>query len=529
MTIHNFSDDFEGGRQYVEALLRRHHIADGVTVEATLLFETLCQSILSQHPDADISVTGRAFMGYVTIRLSFEGGMYVPESDETLSSSPEGRILAAYADKIGYSYRSGYNRIQINVRRGSLAALLPRAAALLLAIVVYLPLRYLAGPETRQLLLDGFAVPLERIFINAVLLVAGPVTFLSFIKHMTGIYIVGERLSDARRLRNATFVSSIVSVLLAIVTGLAIVWLPGNQELRFAYSPPIQVAWALSTWFSTLVPSDILAPFLEDSPFPLLFVSLLFTYAFCSAGKYFDRMKAVVDALFDIFSRLLSVVMYALPFFVFTAVLDVLLSNGFIILRYIGVLILFVALGLFVPLGYYMLRLLRKRIPLGPFLRELPPLLRENWQIGSAIDAAPFNIRYCARHYGMDRRRLETALPILAQLNLDGNCFFITLITLVVMLGSSAEISLLSLFGVAALVFFLSLGAPNQPGSTLIGITVLMNYTQSGDSMIALAILCEMLFGGLLNLTNVLGDIVTVAQMQGIHASPAGQPDSGEP
>ena len=43
---------------------------------------------------------------------------------------------------------------------------------------------------------------------------------------------------------------------------------------------------------------------------------------------------------------------------------------------------------------------------------------------------------------------------------------------------------------VAVLVLFLSLGAPNQPGSVLIGLIILMNYLGI-DDLLPVAILCD--------------------------------------
>jgi Na+/H+-dicarboxylate symporter len=74
---------------------------------------------------------------------------------------------------------------------------------------------------------------------------------------------------------------------------------------------------------------------------------------------------------------------------------------------------------------------------------------------------------------------------------------------------SGTNYTLLDALIIGALVFFLSLGAPNQPGSCLIGMLIILNYLNVPDLM-PMAILCEVFFGGLLNLVNVTGDIVTV-------------------
>ena len=66
---------------------------------------------------------------------------------------------------------------------------------------------------------------------------------------------------------------------------------------------------------------------------------------------------------------------------------------------------------------------------------------------------------------------------------------------------------------IALLVFFLSLGAPNQPGSCLIGVLIILSYMNALE-LIPLAIFSELVFGSLQNLINVVGDIVTAAEFE---------------
>lgn len=103
------------------------------------------------------------------------------------------------------------------------------------------------------------------------------------------------------------------------------------------------------------------------------------------------------------------------------------------------------------------------------------------------------------------------AIPVLAQINLNGNCFIITYISLVIMLASRTEVAWVDIALIALLVFFLSLGAPNQPGSCLIGILIILKYMDASN-LIPLAIYSEVVFGSLLDLTNVTGDIVTATE-----------------
>ena len=78
---------------------------------------------------------------------------------------------------------------------------------------------------------------------------------------------------------------------------------------------------------------------------------------------------------------------------------------------------------------------------------------------------------------------------------------------------SGTGISMLWVAAVGALVLFLSLGAPNQPGSCIIGMVIIFNFFLATE-LLPLAILAEVFFGGLLNIINVVGDIVTVATVR---------------
>ena len=158
----------------------------------------------------------------------------------------------------------------------------------------------------------------------------------------------------------------------------------------------------------------------------------------------------------------------------------------------------------------YAVRLRAHGIKVIPFMRKLGPLLRENASIGSAIDATPYNIRYCVKTFKMKRAMLERNLPVLAEINLDGNCFILMMFTLTFVFISGMEVPLLNFIGLGLLVLFLSFGAPNQPGSILIGTLIILMYFKSIDLLCA-AIYSEAFLGIAQNLINVIGDIVMVA------------------
>jgi Na+/H+-dicarboxylate symporter len=193
-----------------------------------------------------------------------------------------------------------------------------------------------------------------------------------------------------------------------------------------------------------------------------------------------------------------------------------LLDVGFASLVYIARALLAVAASVTILIATYAIRIRAKGVGVRDFVKKILPLLRENKAINSAIDAAPYNIRFCARNLGMDRKNLSTKLPILAQLSLDGNCFLLMFIAMLCIFMIGATIHWTSIVAIAALVLFLELGAPNQPGGILVGALIIITYLNLPD-MLHMAIYLEVLLGSTQNLINVISNIVTMVEDEGVY------------
>lgn len=503
-------EDAKAAYAFVESLLQNSGINDKVLSESLLIFEALFQAIVDS--DLDESTTVEIFrsktLDRTSIKIGFEGKPFSPYANN--ADSIEGKILKAHDDKLDFSYRTGYNLIRISVVRNYHKSLIACLIAILCAIVAYIPLSFLIDEESSHLLCNGYIFPIEGMYANAVLMIGAPMTFFSLLKNLTDTYVVAQRDSSIRRLQGKMLATSVLATALAFAVGLFLrVPLLGLEGVDAAYGGS-GLDRSFADVVSSIIPSSIFEPFESISPLPLIMVALLVTYALCSAGKHFDLLRQSMEACYALFSRMLHVVIAILPIFCFFAFMDVLLSSG---LRTIGEIVVYL-LGIFIGLcclfASYAIRLRTRGIRVIPFARKLAPLLRENFAIGSAIEATPFNIRYCVRAFGMRRSELESDMPVLAQINLDGNCFIITMVTLLFMFVSSTEASWLNLAGLAMLVLFLSFGAPNQPGSILIALLIVITYLHS-PGMICMAIYSEALLADALNIVNVIGDIVTMA------------------
>lgn len=505
-------NSFDNANTFIEEWLEQNHFSKEAIIETKLLFEALFGDITEQGFDQNTTLTIKAqrTFGEYNIKLGFEGKSYVPIEKNKNKISPELRIVQAYHDKIGYRYRSGYNSIRVVVKRNYRSSLLYCMIGIVLAILVYLLLNTMMSADEMIRIDKGYITPTINQFANAMLMVGAPVTFFSLVKNLTDIYIVSEKSSSDRKLQIKTIVTSLIAVLLAIGTSFLIMILLSHRGGYLEGNNAFGGGMTATQFISSLLPSSIFEPFETYLPFPIIILALLTTYAFCSIGEYFDVMQKVVNVCLTFFSKMLNVVMFTLPFFCCLAILSSLLTDGFInlivVVEFVGV----VFLSLIVMAAFYLIRLLIGGVKIVPFIKKFPPLLWENYKINSAIDALPFNIRYCSRKYGFDRKRISAKLPILAQTNQDGNCYLIMLISMIFIYMLGIDVSLLQIIGIAVLILFLSIGAPNQPGSILIGMLIITFYLQAKE-LVLVAIFAEVFFGALQNAINVVGDIVTVA------------------
>lgn len=501
--------DFGDAYAYVEGLLTNADVSDEASNETLLVFEALMKKLVGRELSeyAELEIAGIEKLGGFRIEIGFEGKIFVRE--ESSADCAEDRVLDDYDDKLTYDYHSGFNTISISVTRGYNVSLLACAAAFLCAVVVYLLLGFLLDAREQHELLTNYVFLLETLYANIMLMVGAPMTFFSLLKNLTDTYVVSRRNSGLRRLQVQTLATSVLAMLLAFAVFLCESIALSNLA-GFSASFGGSVNRTFAEVVTSLMPPSIFEPFEAISPIPLMGLAFLCTYALCSSGRYFDSLRHAMMACYTLFSRMLHVVIAMLPIFCFVAIMDVLLDSGFENLFEIVAYFVAGGFGLLVLLAAYAIRLRAHGVKVISFMRKLVPLLRENVRIGSAINAAPYNVRYCSKTFNMNRVMLKRELPVLAEINLDGNCFLLAFFTLAFSFATGIELSWLNFIGLAALILFLSLGAPNQPGSILIGMLIITMYLNSSD-VICVAIYLESFFGIVQNAINVIGDIVMVA------------------
>ena len=500
-------------RSFVEEVFGECRIGADDASEMMSLFEALFRCAVSQAGDegAEFVICSVSQLGHTDIKMTYSGERFLLP-DEDAPSDSDARVIEEFSDKVSCSYQSGDNVIQVSVKKSPWAAFLPNIIAVIAAAIVGIVLEFTLDDGTRQLIATEWVAPLEKLFTNAVLMIGAPMTLFSLLKNVTNSFIVAGRKSSSRKLFMSSMGSSLGVIVLALVMGFVFAqWILSSTGVTERHDIGFGT-WSLASAVDQIIPSSIIQPFETISPIPMIVVALLIVGALNSIGKNFDLVKRAIDVCYDLFSNILQIVMAAFPVACFLLFLEVLLAkdglSAFLEIFFIGVIVLVCTLPF--PI-LYALRLKAYGIHVRDFVKKLKPLIKENFAIGSVIDAVPFNTRYCAKNFGISRERLKNELPLLAQTSLDGNCFILMLLATIYIFVANCEVSWFNVAVVAFIVVFLSCGAPNQPGSILIGMLVILTYLQS-DTSIALALCFELFCGALQNILNVISSVVAVAE-----------------
>ena len=505
--------DFPQARTFVEEVLDAGHANANMAAELMSLFEALFHEITSHVNDehTELQISSIRKLGSTDIVMVFPGKRFSLPQDSA-SGNPDAKIIEAFSEKIACSYEVGYNRIQVSVSKNAWSFILPNLIAVVAAVIVGIVLILTVDDAGRQTITQEWVSPLENLFTNAMLMIGAPMTLFSLLKNVTDTFIVAEAHSPQRKLFVSSVASSLSAIAIALVMGfvfaqslLAATGMTERVDIGFSN-------WSLAAAVDHVIPSSIVQPFETISPIPMIVVALLIAGALKSVGQSFNLIKRAIDACYNLFSGILQIVMAFFPLACFLLFLEAMLANDdYTQLKIILSVVVIVFVSTLPLLALYALRLKARGISVLAFARKLWPLVKDNFVIGSVIDAVPYNTRYCEKNFGISRDRLNKELPILAQASLDGNCFILMLLATIYIFVANCEVSWFNVAVAALIVVFLSLGAPNQPGSILIGMLVILTYLNS-DAAISLALCFELFFGSLQNILNVISSVAMVAE-----------------
>ena len=504
---------------FIEETLKGFKIKHRDLLEALLISEETILLLSECAPDdADITVSITRQMGVPHIRLTAPGPalsldehlgtVSLDQLEEEAENAIRSVMLRNYANSIKYRHSRSKNIITIVTGVPERVLAVRAVTAMALAVLTALYFRQFLPAGASQWVSGNLLTPLENLFISALMCVTAPAVFVSITCSMFRF----EGFSELEQSGKTVVVSYFLTSAAAALVGASIFQLfsPGRVGAFAAQTETAATeGFSLLEIFKTLIPPNIVEPFISVNSLQLMVVAITIGAALTMSGKRVRHLKVLLEELDILCGKVSSLIMYSVPVAVYCSTANMLLSARGDLLLSVGGLIVTLLAGMLSLLVMYCLILLFV-VRLNPlhFLRKYIPVMKNVFLKGSSVAAIPLNMRISKRQLGVPQNICSFSIPLGATINMDGNCMCLTVISLFFARIYGVTLGTNELLVLLLLVLILSLGAPIAPGTLILCLVTLsaqMGIDISASSMIiGINFILEMLLG----VVNSIGDIV---------------------
>lgn len=397
----------------------------------------------------------------------------------------------------------------------------PTLIALGLAVLLGLALRFLGLSGVNEALSGYLLEPLKDMFLRALKLVVVPVVFFMISSSVAGISDLRTYGRIGGKVILMYLFTSVAAIVLGI--GLSLFLKPGAGVTMELMNPGYKAepaAVSLADTLVSIVPSNILAPFVEADMIQLLFLAILIGVGAGLLEKEdHARVKDALALLNRLFLKIASLVLKLIPLGTFCAValliLEIDLSMLLGLLKLMGT----VFLGGLVMMVFYgvLFLLLTRKNPLR-LMRKCIPNYLSFALLCSTSAVMPQTLDTCTHRLGIDPEISSFSMPLGSTMNMDGACVYLTVSALFLAEIYGVELSAGELVNLAVTTLLLSVGAPPVPGAGFVCLSVLV--LQLGIPMESVGFLLgiDQLMSMCRTVINGAGDIAVtaiVAQREG--------------
>ena len=515
--------------RFIEETLKAFRVKKRDLLEALLISEET-MLLLSDHApeDADIRVTVTRRMGVARIRLSMPGtpvtldehlgAVSIDQLGEQTEDAIRSVMLRSYADSIKYRHSRSKNILTIVTGIPERVLATRTVTAILLALITALTLRQVLPAAAVQWLSNNLLSAVESLFISALMCITAPAVFVSITCSMFRF----EGFSELGRSGKTVVVTYLLTSVIAAVVGLVIFQLfrPGEIGILDLQAGVGAVkGFSLWTILETLIPPNIVEPFVSVNSLQLMVVAITIGAALTMSGKRVRNMKTLLEEMDVLCGKVSSLVMHTVPVVVFCSTANAVFSSHADLLLAVAELLPVLLAGVAALLVLYCLILIvAAQLNPIPFLKKYVPAMKSVFLKGSSVAAIPINMRIGRRQLGIPRSICAFSIPLGATINMDGNCMCLTILSLFFVRISDVTFGTNEMVVLLLLVLILSLGAPIAPGTLILCLVTLLTQMGIDVGVISLVIGINFILEMLLGMVNSVGNVVVallVARKEG--------------
>lgn len=502
---------------------------------AMLSAEELIVKMLSSSAKGKLHISVDSLLGSVYIRISAPGESFSLETTGVMTEdimddawAPEAEmairsmILNARRNEIRLRHRLGVNTAILTVKKSEHANLILTVSSLAAGLLFGLLLRLLTPAGFSNWISENIFSLISSLYMNAIMMLVAPLVFFSMascISQFTDLRSLG-------RLGAKVMGFYQVTTMIAITLGFGVfqVFQPGNPALLNAIVQESDTAQTVSVSIRetilNIVPNNFAGAFLNADMIQLIVMGILLGSCVSGLGKYSESVQNMLDAMNELFSRAITLVVKIMPFIIFCSMANLMLtmetSSMMSLLGIAGSCYLFAVLMLCV---YGLLLLTIGRLNPLPFFRHFFPVMVTALSLSSSSAVMPTSMKTLDQKMGVSRKIYSFSIPLGTTINMDGTSFLLIVTTLA--MGKVVGVSFggNQLFSLILTVILLSLGSPGVPGAAIICQAMLLRQFGIPVELASLLFGIIALIDPILTLVNVTGDAAVttmVAKSEGL-------------
>lgn len=457
----------------------------------------------------------RKRFGDVDLRLSAHGEPFNPleelnEATEDTAELYSLAILKAHRDKISHSWKKGENVISMRIHRSDSKTAVHTLIALVLGVVLGVAMKAGLGAETIRWVGDNLFLPVETIFMNALLMVAAPLIFFSVTAGITGMSDTADIGRMGGKLLMISLAKLAIMLVLAVFLGIRMGAMPELLAMDTVNASSGGATVSVRDVIMSIVPKNIIAPFEGNNLLQVLFLALFFGMLLAKAAERAAWVRDFVSFCNRFFTDAMGTILPLMPVVVAVSMAKLMMNTELTVLLLYGRIIggAFVELLLVLTVCAVFVTVVGRLSP-APFLRKFLTFSILPFSLRSSNGCLPDTLNFCSKKLGMEKKVAMFSVPVGIQFNMMGSGSYVVMLAILLRLTVGLTVDAEFLVSFFFAVLLLAFTFPSVPGATILVMASVFGMAGVPASAVTLFIGIDPLIDGFRTVANVAGNTVS--------------------
>ena len=377
------------------------------------------------------------------------------------------------------------------------------AAWIFIAMVagILVGLCFLGKPE----LTTQYIKPIGTIFINLLKFIVVPIVLLSLICGMISM----KDIKKVGAIGWKTIVYYMITTLIAIVIGLAVA-----NIFKGAF-PLLDTTGAeytanSSNFMDTIVnifPSNLWAPLVNATMLQVIVIALFIGAGILLVGEKAQPMVTVVESAYEVFMKIMMLIIKCSPIGVFCLMVNVVAVNGPAIVGSLAIVLGVAYLGYILHMVIVYSVAVKSMAGMNPvtFFKNMIPAIIFAFTSTSSVATLPLT-KECSDKMGANPEYSSFILPLGATINMDGTAIYMGVATIFIATCYGVTLNLSQMLAVVLTATLASIGTAGVSGAGMIMLAMVLEAVGLPVEGIALIYGVDKIFDMGRTTLNIVGD-----------------------